>query len=921
MLSVSLGAFSLLFLAVLAHGATFSISPSTVSNTYQGSITLQIGGLTNGEAVVIQKFTDANTNGAVDAADWLVQQSSLTDGGATVIGGVTNFNVPYDTTPVDGTVTARASFITAGIAQQFVGKYLYRLSSPAGRFAPLTNAFTVTNFPYAQSFSGTVRSSGTNVPHAGVLVFTPDPTGEGLGEPVAGTVANSAGAYSIKVPAGDYVMWAFQNGYLANVGGSPLLTLTGGGTVSTNLSLLPGTRTITGRVVDAANTSVGLPGIMAAWSSTDGHISVQFSDSAGNYTAAAAGGWWEFGGDDTSFMLSGYLMWDDWPYVNTSTGNVAGVTIPVTKGTALFYGTVTDDAGQPVPGLYLYGSHNDWNGPLASMAITDQNGKYVMAINAGQWAVEVDTDLPAFQRYLFSPAWSGNFTFVDGQTRLQDVFALRATQHLSGWVRQTNDTPIGDVGVWSSATIGGRTYNGWQPTDSNGNYSLPAANGSWTVGLNCYDGDHNLQQSGDFQCPANQTVNISNADGVANFTVQPNLPLRITTTTLPDGTKDGFYSQQLFADGGQPPYYWVLPQGTTGLPPGTLALSSAGVLSGTPTASGTYQFWVGVWDNTWSTQVTKQVSLTINGGATDTQVYYVAKNKAFLQLDASSIVSDTNSSPFNASLGIVQSSLGAVSIATVTLPTTVVKAFPAGSTALELVIREHFATEPAFDAAYPAGNYAFALYGVHDGMKSPVLNLPTPAYPNAPRVSGYGAVQAVNPAQSFLLQWEPFSGGTADDSIWVVITDTADQPIFSTPYPPMNTDDSLSGTDTFVSIPAGTLQYGRSYRGRIVFFKILNVDTTQYPGAVGVAVATAMTTFPMATLSGAPTLSQPEKPSPSEFRFLVHGIAGQSYTIEGSSNLTDWNAIRVTNAPTDTFAVHMVRATNNVGFFRVKLSP
>jgi len=49
--------------------ATFNVSPSAVSNTYSGAITLTIGGLTNKETVVIQKFLDANNNGAVDAAD------------------------------------------------------------------------------------------------------------------------------------------------------------------------------------------------------------------------------------------------------------------------------------------------------------------------------------------------------------------------------------------------------------------------------------------------------------------------------------------------------------------------------------------------------------------------------------------------------------------------------------------------------------------------------------------------------------------------------------------------------------------------------------------------------------------------------------------------------------------------------------
>ena len=59
---------------------TFTNTPAAVSNTFTGTITLLIGGLTNGETVVVQKYLDANTNGVIDGRDILVQQFNLTDG-------------------------------------------------------------------------------------------------------------------------------------------------------------------------------------------------------------------------------------------------------------------------------------------------------------------------------------------------------------------------------------------------------------------------------------------------------------------------------------------------------------------------------------------------------------------------------------------------------------------------------------------------------------------------------------------------------------------------------------------------------------------------------------------------------------------------------------------------------------------------
>src|SRR5207253_2840028 len=69
-------------------------------------------------------------------------------------------------------------------------------------------------------------------------------------------------------------------------------------------------------------------------------------------------------------------------------------------------------------------------------------------------------------------------------------------------------------------------------------------------------------------------------------------PLRILTTSLPNGSAGSPYSQTLAAGGGQPPYVFSL---ISGNPPG-LQLSPAGVISGTPTTNGTFPITVQVTD-------------------------------------------------------------------------------------------------------------------------------------------------------------------------------------------------------------------------------------------------------------------------------------------------------------------------------------
>jgi hypothetical protein len=93
-------------------------------------------------------------------------------------------------------------------------------------------------------------------------------------------------------------------------------------------------------------------------------------------------------------------------------------------------------------------------------------------------------------------------------------------------------------------------------------------------------------------------------------------PLSVATPSLSAGTVGDVYSQTLAASSGVQPYTWSLAGGTL-LPPG-LSLSSSGVISGTPIATGTTNFTVQVTDSTTpSPQIaTANLSITVNPGVT-----------------------------------------------------------------------------------------------------------------------------------------------------------------------------------------------------------------------------------------------------------------------------------------------------------------
>ncbi|HZQ45626.1 MAG TPA: hypothetical protein VFC07_01330, partial [Verrucomicrobiae bacterium] len=129
------------FAAWLAAGSagfaqvTLGVSPSVISNTYAGLITLNITGLTNGEKVTIQRYLDLNANGVIDAGEPLVDAFGITDGGAMVIGGVTNISVPFDSNPAGGAITATLIFAAPYTLENTVGQNIYRVVSPTGNFS------------------------------------------------------------------------------------------------------------------------------------------------------------------------------------------------------------------------------------------------------------------------------------------------------------------------------------------------------------------------------------------------------------------------------------------------------------------------------------------------------------------------------------------------------------------------------------------------------------------------------------------------------------------------------------------------------------------------------------------------------------------------------------------------------------------
>ena len=111
------------------------------------------------------------------------------------------------------------------------------------------------------------------------------------------------------------------------------------------------------------------------------------------------------------------------------------------------------------------------------------------------------------------------------------------------------------------------------------------------------------------QFPTNSYLSSNYWVDVVYNSTAAGAPLTVATTSpLPGGTQGAAYNQTLTAGGGTPPYSWTLVSGSS-LPAG-LTLSAGGVISGTPTGTGTTNFTVQVRDSS-STVQTAQATLSI----------------------------------------------------------------------------------------------------------------------------------------------------------------------------------------------------------------------------------------------------------------------------------------------------------------------
>jgi hypothetical protein len=419
--------------------------------------------------------------------------------------------------------------------------------------------------------------------------------------------------------------------------------------------------------------------------------------------------------------------------------------------------------------------------------------------------------------------------------------------------------------------------------------------------------------------------------GSATFSIVVESKLAFTPTTMPTGAVSEVYpSTTLTPAGGTGSGYSFT---ATGLPPGLL-LSTAGVLSGTPTTQGTYSTVVVTLKDSATNTSNTTVSITINASLAITTTSPLASgvtgtpySQQLAATGGSGTLTWTASSSNLAGFALTLSGSGLVSGtpngpgtvnftakvtdgtgASATLPFTfqIYSALSQNASGLPLTGTTSVPYSGSIAGAGGSGNYCWTVTGLSDGLQAPL--------PNAP--CGYIS-------SSVPIQGTPTSATTV--TFTVKLTDTTTNLSVSAPYSIVfsNPAPLTLPTPNPTSLPSATVNDG--YNGSITALGGVGptftwtVDGNQITGStpsisIGDGLTATTSNNNILTISGTPTTTTPAN-SPISFSAMVADNYGhtatQDYsiavnnvsTVSGQIQLLNFNSCNGTQPTYPTFAV------------------
>jgi hypothetical protein len=161
--------------------------------------------------------------------------------------------------------------------------------------------------------------------------------------------------------------------------------------------------------------------------------------------------------------------------------------------------------------------------------------------------------------------------------------------------------------------------------------------------------------------------------------------------------------------------------------------------------------------------------------------------------------------------------------------------------------RSQASTMGALNTQFPDGAYQLTTVTRNNGSHTLSMQLAGDTYPPLPRIANFDALQIVDTHSDCTVNWDAFTGGTANDYIQLRVSDDQDNDVFTSgeiARDPVYLDGRATGT----VIPAGILESGRTYYCQLMFVKAVTLDRNSYPGTLAIAGYFKRTDFVLQTL-------------------------------------------------------------------------
>ncbi len=291
-------------------------------------------------------------------------------------------------------------------------------------------------------------------------------------------------------------------------------------------------------------------------------------------------------------------------------------------------GRVTNSSGDGLRDVLAWAFHLEGGGYYQKYAYTNEDGYYRID------RIPVDNVKVRFRPNQYTSPYTGNWAveWYDDKTSYTTADELTVVVNETTWGfdavladnggtiegRIINSIGQGIGGVYVSAYDSSiQAQVSFVYSDEDGYYSIPRIP-TCDVKLAFFTGYNKLPYASEFYSDQSSyadatpvSVVLGETTFLPDVVLSDRPDLAVLTDTLPDGEVGTPYSQALVAVGGTKPYHWSLDLAS--LPDG-LYLTSSGVIEGTPTAEGTFDFTVKVVDSSFPPQesFSQNLSITIN---------------------------------------------------------------------------------------------------------------------------------------------------------------------------------------------------------------------------------------------------------------------------------------------------------------------